>query len=420
MVFAPLILFFIFLTKSYKHKGLDLGGLMIGMYLITSIFAIILNYSPSQKTLDDYTIIEPTFVSTFVYCSLITLALFPFYRFNSNIQRPIRKIENIRFFNAITFLYIGVFFFLFVLLFDDIFIGILKQNFADLRDQVQNGDLENALGKQSGLFNKILGYGCATIGSGAYYMIPFFFYSICFTRNKLWHNILIITSSLSTILLGIIDIDRSSTILWVMLFLMSYFLFKPYLTNSAKKLIFSVGMLFSCIIGVYFVAMTISRFILTEYGTSGSLTSYIGQPFLNFCNIWDHVEIKDISTFYVFPAINKFILNTNVLDHEVVVHSNNYIRLNGFNSFIGVFLLWMGKLFAIILSLLYYVIANYVTKRARRKNTITFKDLIHIFMVGVVVLYGSIAYFYSSYPATMNLFFMLFLCSKLKFEKNYD
>lgn len=417
MVFLPLIFFGILLIISVRKKGMDLGGFAILCFVVTSFFAIYLHNMPSAATLDNYNKMNPSFVPTLVYCCLIGLELQCFYRLNTNQKKAFATIKNVDFFNKITYLYIFMFFFLLVFLYKDIFNGILQGNLGDYRAEVNKGEMENAFTRQNSFVGKFIGYGAATIGAGSTYMIPFFFYSLCFTKNKMYHNILILISSLSCIILGIIDADRSSSLLWGMMFVMSFFLFRPYIDNHSRKVIKKCFFFIGGLLFVYFLSMSISRFVNSNMGVDGSILSYIGQSYLNFCNVWDNVEIIDVTTYRLFPVINKFWLNTDPETHKMIVRSSSYIRLNGFYSYIGMWFLDTGKWIMFFISLCVTLITNCVIKRVRLQKIFSFKYIMYIYMLAIIPVFGCIAYYYKNYAVVMNLFLMIYLINKIKINK---
>lgn len=399
-----------------------MGTFIIFMYVVTSFFAIVLYYTPAEATLDDYSTFSIGLIPTFLYCVLISLCAYPYYILNTNEKKVFIRIKNVRYFNLITYFYIAIFFILLFLFYNDIFEGILKSNFADLREDAENDDLQNSLTRLSNPLLRYIGFIAASIGYCGGFMIPFFFYSICFTKNSSLHNILILTSTLSSIVMGIIAVDRSCVVLWTLMFALSYFLFKPYLNkrNSSliKKVIIGVG----GVLGLYFVSMTISRFYLTDMGAGGSVVSYIGQPFLNYTNVWENIEVSDVSTRYIFPAYNRFVLGTDPDNHVLINKTSHYVRTNGFSTFLGMMYLSMGKILSIIVPLFIALFTYGRINKIKRRNIITFKDFMYIFFMGIIILYGCIAYYYYSHESTIDLIIMLFLLSRFKFEKyeKYD
>lgn len=416
MYIIPAFLFFFFFVISYKRKGLDLGGGMAFLYFLSTALAIYLHNLPKDALDVDYTF-DISFIPTFVFCFVIVMGILPFYKLNTNVKKKIKPIKNIKYFNFLGYCYIILFLGLSVFLWDDIVHGIFQQNLDDMRQDVHTGNIDNAFSRQKTFIGKLLGYGSATAAGGACYMIPFYFYSLCFTKNKKWFNYMLLLSSLSFVLMGIIIVDRSSIILWGMNFLICFFLFKPYLSESSKKelrriLFFVGGLLF-----LYFAAVTIARFALSEGGTSGGVIRYMGCSYLNFCNIWDNVDVNSYTTHRLFPAIDSFILHSDPTVQNYTMHNMADNRLNAFYSYIGMLYVDMGFVGAIIIPLIFSFISMLVCNRYRSKREICIKDMIYVLMLAIIPTYGVISYYYLGYPRTLNMFLMIFLMSKFKLGK---
>ena len=417
MIFVPLIFFSLLLIRSFVKKGLDLGGSIIAMYFITSLFAVILHYSPSNNVLDDYSRIEISFIPTFIYCVLLGIVLKPYLNLNTNIRKPFLRILNIKFFNFIAILYIILFFILLLMFYEDIFYGILQSELSEVRQMANDAEVENVLTRQTSFIGKLFGYSCALLGGGSTYMILFFFYSIGFTNNNKLFSYLIFLSSLSVVLLGMLNADRSSVIRWAMMFIVSWFIFKPYLHTKIKRTMIRLCIILGGVLGVYFFMVTFSRFDMLDGGVKGGLFSYIGQPFLNFCNLWNHVEINEYTVRQILPATNYFILHQERAYDAIVVHSTQHITLNGFETYIGTLMLDVGHLWACVICLLFALFTSKFVNRYKKKNYIDFRDMVVLFMWTMIPMFGCIAYFYSSYSMTINLFLMLLILKLIKVEQ---
>lgn len=415
MYIIPVIFFLFYYSKSYRQKGLDLGGCLIFLFLISSILAVYIHNLPKDALDIDYTF-DISFTPTLVYCIVIGVALFPFYKLNTNVKRPMLIISNIKYFNLIGLFYIILFFGLLIFLWDDIVLGIFQQNLEDMRQDMHDGNLENAFSRQKTFIGKLIGYGSATAAAGSCYMILFFFYSLCFTDNKKWFNYLLLLSSLSFVIMGIIVIDRSTTVLWIMNFLISFFLFRPYLTKTTMKSLkrvsfFIVGGLF-----VYFSAVTIARFVTAEGGTSGGVIRYIGQSYLNFCNIWDNVDVTSYTTRRFLPALDSFFIHADPDFRNYTMHNIDGNRLNAFYSYIGMLYVDMGYIGAIVIPVFMAFFSMVLCNKIIRKKAISIKDFIYIQMLAIIPMYGVISYYYMGYPRTLNVLFMILLISRLKFK----
>ena len=415
MVFIPLLFFGLLFISSYKKKGVDLGRFMILMYVVTSLFAVLLLYANPDEVLDDCSQFRITVVPVIMYCGMLGLSLMPYSRINTNRKRLVYGIKNTGFFNKIAILYFILFFVMLALCYDDIFNGILQQNLNDMRKMSHENEIESVYTRYSGL-TKVIIYAVGAISGGANYMILFFFYSICFTNNSRRFNLMIIIGSLTTVLNGMLNVDRSCVIRWLLLFLVSFFLFRPYITQQAKKFLFKIGLVILGTLGSYFFVVTFARFFL-DMGMSGSILSYIGQPFLNFCNIWDNVEVTSYTTRKILPAINEFFLHTERSKDALVIKGADYVRVNGFQTYFGELIMEIGKFWSCVFVILITIIANKICKKINNKKAICFKDFVYVYMVAIISVYGTIAYIYSNYGETLNLFFMLFLLSKIKYER---
>lgn len=394
---------------------MDLGGCLISIYLLSSILSIYLHFIPKEEAEVDYSF-NIGFIPSLLYCLLICITLFPYYKINTNKRKPFREIQNIQYFNYITYFYIVLFFGMLAFMWKDIVYGIFQQNLADLRQEMHEGNLDNALSRQTTFIGKLVGYGAATISAGSTYMIPFFFYSICFTDNKKWHNILILISSFSSIIMGIIVIDRSCVIRWFLMLLISYFLFKPYLLKKSKRFLKKMGYIFGGLLIFYFVAVTLARFGDDEGGASGGVIRYAGQAFPNFCLVLDNADVVQYSFRKVFPAMDSFIFHSDP-DLRTYVMRKGDSSMKGFCSFLGTLYLDLGFIGLFIVPIFLFVISSTICKKMSSCKIVCLKDMIYVFMVAVIPMYGLFSYYYGGYPATMNLFFMIFLMSKFKFKK---
>ena len=126
MIFFPALVFSLFFLHSFKRKGMDLGGCLISIYLLSSILSIYLHFIPKEEAEVDYSF-NIGFIPSLLYCLLICITLFPYYKINTNKRKPFREIQNIQYFNYITYFYIVLFFGMLAFMWKDIVYGIFQQ-----------------------------------------------------------------------------------------------------------------------------------------------------------------------------------------------------------------------------------------------------------------------------------------------------
>ena len=163
---------------------------------------------------------------------------------------------------------------------------------------------------------------------------------------------------------------------------------------------------------VYLALVTISRFGERDSGTEGGLLVYIGQPIINFCNIWDNLWTDNITTVRVLPITN-FILGQKPLDSDYGVH------INVFTSFVGVFLIDIGHLGAILIPLFISFVTSLFLRSYKNSLTLTLRMSIIIVGIGTIVQCGIIGYYYITVGRVFTFFMFLFLsrcfgCSGVK------
>ena len=140
-------------------------------------------------------------------------------------------------------------------------------------------------------------------------MIFYFFYSLCFLKKNNIFNSIIIISSLSTVIMGVVNIDRSRTVFWMLIFIMSFLFFKQYMKQKQKKYIVRISIILLSVFISWLAIITIARWGDREDGATGNLLVYIGQPFINFCNIWEHIHDDHFITSHAFPLLSFFFNN---------------------------------------------------------------------------------------------------------------
>jgi len=295
----------------------------------------------------------------------------------------------------------------------------LNGNFVALRSALSNGETITSI-NIGGIF-KPLFIVAGVFGGFSMIMILFYFYSISYLQRSKLFNFIILLSSMSVILLGIIGIDRSLVTFWMI----SYgFVFVLFLSNGngslTKKKVRNVLLISAIVLSVvitYFLKVTFSRFDNADVETGGSMISYAGQSFVNFCYFFDHnVQYGKFSLQRIFPLFYKLFINNGIensgqLNEIISLQTGKSIGV--FFTFIGGIMVASGKLAAILYCFFFFIISTILT-RFKRKRITYFYQVVLIFCLSSVPMLGMFSHFYGSFATVIPLYAFLIYVFHLK------
>ena len=376
---------------------------MAFLYALTGLFSIILDYTNLE-----YAAKEVTFLPTVFYCILITSCISPFVslRLNKKVFNELNV--NMKIFNYLSYFYIASFLFSVVLFWDDMVFRLTIADFKEMRG-ADDFFMQTAQSRLSGPL-RILSSIFGIFNSMSWIVLLLFFYSICFLKKTIWFNLLLLLSSTSCIILGIIGIDRSIVFYWLLLLGFSFILFYKYIPEKKKKWIF---MSFSVLVGLlllYFIAVTMSRFGdegSNREGAFDSIIEYAGQNFLNFCWFWDRFNLPSVNFSGLFPAINHFFIgDPSIVEYGKKLELQLGFFINYFYTFLGSWMIFVGQVGTIILVIIYTIMARMLLAC---KYNISLGVFMRVFIIGIVPACGVILYTYTSYMVTISAFVLYIL-----------
>lgn len=418
MLYIPFLYFTCLLIYVIKKYGISIGACMIGSYALSSFFSIILYTSNYNYFLVDFGRIEITFIPTVIYSLLLSFSIYPFIRMDSHSEISLQPIKNKKIFSLLT----GIFFIAFILLiflFGEQFIfNLMFGNLGELRTEALSSG-QSLTDKLSGI-SRIISTPVIIIGHVAYFAIPLFFYNLCFNPGKKIINSILLLSSLSPVFLGVLNVDRSKTFYWVLLFIMCFFLFKKYIVEKSQRIFLRrIGFVVLGVLLLYFISVSISRFGERDSGAEGGFIIYAGQSFLNFVNLWDNYNNPDFTFARVFPFFNYFFgSNIQVSEWNDMAYLKSGMHINIFFTYLGMFLVDLGKLSVFVAVFVVNRIASCLVRRQNNRRIIFLSDILILFAVAIIVQCGVISYFYSGIDRFIGLFFILIFC--LVFKLNGD
>lgn len=396
-----LILFLIY----YKKNGFDISCCIVGVYLITSAASIYF----MDHTHNPYFIGKrPTLIPSIVYCSMVTLVSRPFYRFNSNKIRDLKRM-NVKIFNIMSWIFIGSFFFSLILFYKDL---IFLFSLGDEVGQLRGLEFDTAQSRLSGPLKFISTCAVAMCSMSAVSFI-LFLYSVTFLKKPKWFNLLLFISSCGCIISGILNIDRSVMVFWIMNMIFIFFLFKPYLSAKVKSIIsFFAGFLLWGA-GAYLVNMTMSRF---GDNALDSVIEYAGQNYINFCWFWDHYTPPVLNFGIFIPLLSHFFIDwgfpVGAVSFGRFVQGKVGYFVNVFYTFMGTLIIYLGQWAVVPFCIIYYIITRNVIKPRRR--SIGIQHFIIIFILALTPYDGVIAYPLVDYIKVFGIIVLLFFCYIIK------
>ena len=179
-VFAYFVFLFLFI---FKKRGYDVSAFVTSLYIVTSFFSILIkenDYFPESLT-------NPSLTSSIIYCLLITMAIYPIYRYRIDNIRGINYVKESTI-KLLTYFFFLCFLFVLVCYWKDILFIMAFGDWRVLRDMVRDGNL--SLSTQFSGVIKYIALFIGVIGSSSFVMFPVFFVSLCFLRKPWWYNIM--------------------------------------------------------------------------------------------------------------------------------------------------------------------------------------------------------------------------------------
>ena len=386
MTFITLIYFLFQVYISYRKKGWDISAYIFLLYATTSFFACCIVYLNPDS---EFSRVETGLLPTLVYCSLITLTILPLRRIN--LKRPFQITKKgVKLFEYISYFYIGMFFLMLILFATNIYTILVNGDFYYMRIA---GDA-SALASVNPLLRTIL----IAFGELSSLMLFFFFYSISYLDNSWKFNLLLFLSSLSMVLLGIMNIDRSRSFYWIIIFGLALTIYLPHLSRKAKRMAILMFGMTGVMVLAYFIIVSISRFSQGDSNVQNSLLSYAGQPYLQFCDFYNTYKPVKINFHFFFPNIYHFFIDgySTAVDIGTAIEDKTGRFVNVFYTMLGSIMLDSGKLSMLLFVFLYVCIFGVFTKRIRICKVISFWSVMQVFLLSLIPACGIISYYISS------------------------
>ena len=405
LAYVTFTYFLVLFLYILRNRGMDISACIIGIYMFNALGGIYL-----LNTDIEYMTKTPTLIPTVVYCSMITLVTYPFYKFNSNKRRKLPKV-NEKYFNLLSWLMIIGFIFAVILFKDDIVLRLsMGDEIGQLRGQGAK-DLGSAQQNLSGPLRLISSVFMTIISMSAVSFL-LFFYSISFLHKKFFFNALLFISSMGCMIASIIGVDRSIFFYWIIDFIFIYVLFKPYMSAKVKRITLIFGSVMLCAAGSYLLVLTLSRFGDDAFA---SVADYMGQSYLNFCWFWENYDAPVANFGLFFPILTHFFdidwgAPVGAVSFGWYVETKVGYFVNLFYTFMGTIMLYLGQWAVIPYCIGFTSITNYVLNKNPKFGIQSF---IRVFIFAIIPFCGVILYLYVYYIRAMGALVMLFFCYKL-------
>jgi len=412
MVWVPFIYFSILLLYIlYKKKTFELSAYLVSLYLISSFCSILIDLSDLRSFDTQYYRIS--FLPTIVYCFLLTLTIWPFYRFKS------QRITNIKVTKPKQFDYIVyIYFCAFLLIFFTSLTNIVHVLSGDL------GALRNALGRGEDISNNKFASNpiiivAGILGDFSIVMLLFYFTSISFLKRSKLFNTICFLSSMAIVILAIEGVDRSKVLYWLITYGGMLVLFWKRMSKKQHKNISIASIIILSLAVSYFLILTFSRFDAYDTGSKGSMISYAGQSYINFCFFFDKVKYGEFSLQRVFPLFYKLFIHNGIND---TVNLNADISLKTgkeigvFSTFIGDIMVASGKIAATVYCIAFYIAAYSIVKFST-KTFLHFYHMLFVFCLITIPMLGVFTHFYANFTRTIPFLLFILYAFYLKYDR---
>lgn len=391
-------LYFLFLALFwYKKHGLNISVYAACLYALTSFFSCLLITGPSKYYYLPYVGFEPTLV----FWILITLVISPFNKFK--IGKTIVLGKALSIYKKIGWIHIALFFVVVALLASDVIAILTSGDIASMR---VNGSGMGISQINSGLIRALI----ISFSELSIIMLPFFMYGITHLKLSNKFKIGLLTSTFSIIVLGMSYADRSKTFFYLIIFGLSFVLFRPYFTKRQKRKLFIPALVALSLIVVYLLFITTQRFGQGDDAQS-SIISYAGQSYLNFCRFYESYTPFATNYHLFFPLTYYFFIdgyNGMVgIGEEVYLFTGEFI--NVFYTFLGSVLVDSGKLGMILFAVFICILETIAVSICRGKK-VKFSSIIVLFIAAIIPTTGIIYYYYSEPIKVLGIYIWLFVC----------
>lgn len=415
MVYIPLIYFFIYFIITYRRNKtiFNIGEIITLFYIVSSLFSVIIYKTNLWQQANYGSFPTINILPTVLYCGLITICIEPFSRLviiDVNIQESDSKND--------TFMIISWILIILNLIF---LVWTFSQVLTTLRGNLQN--------------IRSLYYSSGANLKKPFYIIPsyyakqfspilllFFFYSLIINEKKRFLSVMLLVSSTVQAFSSIVNASRTEVVYWLMTLVVLYALFYNKLSNRNKKFILSLISIISILAAIYLLAVTLSRFSFRSYGTGGGLILYIGQPFLQFCKIYEQYTFDGQLHFErTFPIVCSIFNGTfDVQAYRDYQSARIGAETGVFLTFLGDAMLDFGKLGMCIYSFAISFISSSVLKKYINCD-FTLGSLIIITLLFRIPLLGIFADMYLAINTSVMILgslFLAFLFSNIRLTIN--
>lgn len=213
--------------------------------------------------------------------------------------------------------------------------------------------------------------------------------------------------------------ERGAAFRLVATFLITYFMFKSFLSDEINRLIKILSIIFGLIITIPFLALSFSRFGESDMGLAASFLTYLGQQNLNFNTYGlDNNGIRyGDRTFPLFKLLLGFDNVPQNFMERRAKYPYLFINDEVFVSYVGDFTLDFGPIIAFFI---FIIFNHYVLQRTKViHNSIKFHQLILLHLVACICIQGGLS-LYSFADIGGNLCLVVTLLIYMAFRLDYD
>lgn len=404
MIYVPLIYFssFLLIQKRKNKTFLNIGSVITLYYIVSSVFCIIMYNNNSGRSM--WSVMpELKIIPTALYCILLSYVIKPFYDIKIENNNIVGFKRDNQAFRVVSWTLIVMNFIYLAWIVPNI-LTVLRGDLGTVRTMYYSGEIDLRVPYI------MLPFYYAKEFSPV--LLLFYFYNSTFEEESRVFNILLLIASLVQPLSSIIVASRTQIIYWVMTLSVLLAIFRFYMTKKNKRLSLILLTAMLVIFIMYISNTTVSRFAGTDFGVDNSVITYIGQPYLAFCKVYNHYTFDGILTFdRTFPIISDLFRSKpfSLTDYRAYHTARIGTATGVFLTFLGDIMLDFGKIGMIIYTLIIGGIIRRFVNRIR-KEQFDLSTLIFLTIVFRIPLLGFFADMYLSIGSSIFIVGSIVIC----------